>query len=494
MTTTPAVRSETAAGSAVVIGASMAGLVAARVLAGHMDRVTLVERDRLPDGVANRRGVPQGRFVHALLARGLTVLDALFPGFSRDLEAAGAVPVRIPGETVALGRSGWLDRRAHGWTVLSASRPLIEATVRRRLLELPGVTVVDGTEATALRASDDGRVVHGVALRRVDGEAEVLSVDADLVVDASGRGSRAVSWLAELGYPEPEQTRVDPDVAYGSRVYRIPAGFAADWKVVLLFSCPPDVPRTGFLFPIEDRQWIIGLMGAAGDHPPTDEDGFTAFARSLRHPVIADAIAGAEPVTQIRGHRGTANRMWHFERMPRWPERFLVVGDAVSAFNPIYGQGMTTAAVGARTLDACLRAQRQRRPDDDLDGLGRRFQRQLARANADPWMFSTGEDLRFPTTTGAKAGLATRAMHRYLDRVETAATRDPAITEVYTRALGMLEGPTALFRPYVLAAALRTRPVRVTGTPPAAAPPQAPPVTGLPSPRTPVEATQEVRS
>jgi 2-polyprenyl-6-methoxyphenol hydroxylase-like FAD-dependent oxidoreductase len=375
-----------------------------------------------------------------------------------------------------------LDRRATGWTALSASRPLIEATVRRRVAELPGVMLLQGHEVTALGASDDGRVVRGVTLRRVDGEGGALFADADIVVDASGRGSRAVPWLTDLGHPQPEQTRVDPDIAYASRVYRIPDDFAADWKLAMVFSSPPDVPRTGFLFPMEDRQWILGLMGAAGEHPPTDEDGFTSFVRSLRHPVIAEAIARAEPLTEIRGHRGTANRMWHFERMASWPERFVVLGDAVCAFNPVYGQGMTVAAVAARTLDACLCTQRRRRPSRDLDGLARRFQRQLARANADPWMFSTGEDLRFPTTTGAEAGPATRVMHRYLDRIETAATRDPAVADIYVRALGMLDKPTALFRPRFLATALRTRPVRMSGAPP------------LPTPRTPVEQQQEVRA
>jgi 2-polyprenyl-6-methoxyphenol hydroxylase-like FAD-dependent oxidoreductase len=190
----------TGAGHAVVIGASMAGLLAARVLAGHVDRVTVVERDRLPDAPEPRRSVPQGRQVHVLLARGSAVLDRLFPGFTRELVAAGAVPFRIPGDALMLSKAGWVDRRAPGWTLTSAGRPLIEATVRRRLLQLPGVTVVDGSEVTALGASDDGRIVSGVALRRVDGEHAPFTA-ADLVVDASARGSRTPHWLADLGYP-----------------------------------------------------------------------------------------------------------------------------------------------------------------------------------------------------------------------------------------------------------------------------------------------------
>jgi 2-polyprenyl-6-methoxyphenol hydroxylase-like FAD-dependent oxidoreductase len=484
MTQTPAAR-EPGTGHAVVVGASMAGLLAARVLAGHVDRVTVVDRDRLPDGAEQRRGVPQGRQVHVLLARGMAVLDRLFPGFRRDLEAAGAVSFRLPGDALMLSKAGWVDRRAPGWTMTSASRPLIEATLRGRLLEIPGVIVLDGSEVTGLRASDDGRVVHGVSLRRVDGGDGAPFADADLVVDASGRGSRTPHWLADLGYPEAERTQVDSQMAYASRLYRIPEGFVADWQAVMVMAQAPRNPRSGYLLPIEGGRWILGLMGAAGQHPPTDEAGFTAFMRELSSPLIADTLAGAEPVSDIHAHRGTANRLTHYERMRRWPERFVVLGDAVCAFNPVYGQGITTAAIAAEALDDCLRAQRRRRPAGDLEGLARRFQRQLARRNRDPWMLSTGEDLRYPTTTGMTAGRVLRAQHRYLDRVEVATTRDPAVTEAYARTFGMLERPSTLFRPRVVAAAVWAG--RAAGRP-------ATTTAGVPAPRTPVQQQERTRA
>jgi 2-polyprenyl-6-methoxyphenol hydroxylase-like FAD-dependent oxidoreductase len=353
------------------------------------------------------------------------------------------------------------------------------------LLQLPGVAVLEGTEVTALGASDDGRVVRGVSLRRVDGGDGALFVDADLVVDASGRGSRAPHWLAGLGYPHPERTQVDSHIAYASRFYRIPDGFAEDWQALIFMARPPENPRTGLLMPIEGGRWIVGLTGAAGQHPPTDEAGFAAFMRQLSSPLLADAVAGAEPVSDIRGHRGTANRLAHYERMTRWPERFVVLGDAVCAFNPVYGQGITTAAIAAETLDDCLRAQRRRRPDGDLEGLGRRFQRELPRRNADAWMLSTGEDLRYPSTSGMTAGRVLRAQHRYLDRVELATTRDTAVTETYARVFGMLERPTTLFRPRVVAAAIRA------GRAPAR---PAAPTAGVPAPRTSAEQQREVRA
>jgi 2-polyprenyl-6-methoxyphenol hydroxylase-like FAD-dependent oxidoreductase len=446
-------------GQALVIGGSMAGLLAARVLANHFEQVTLVERDGLTDNAQTRKGVPQGHHLHVLLPRGLGIVERLFPGYGQELEAAGAVSVRVPAEALILTPCGWLDRRATGWSLLSASRPLFEWAVRRRLREVPGVTILDRHDVTSLRTSRDGRQVTGTTLRSLDDAgSRDPQLDTDLVVDASGRGSRAPAWLSDGGYATPRKTNIDPNAAYASRVYRIPDGFSADWQLVMLNAQPPSIPRIGYLFPIEDNRWMVTLIGTAGQHPPTDEDGFAAFTRSLRHPVIADTIAAAEPMTPIRSHRGTANRLWHYERMRLWPEGFVGIGDAVCAFNPLYGQGMSTAAIAADTLDTCLREQRRRRPGDDLGGLARRFQQRLSRGNADPWMLSTGEDLRYPTTTGGRVTAATRLQRRYLDRVVAATTQDPVTADTYMRVLGLLARPTSLFSPRVMAAAVRARP------------------------------------
>jgi 2-polyprenyl-6-methoxyphenol hydroxylase-like FAD-dependent oxidoreductase len=457
-------------GHAVVIGGGMAGTLAARVLASHFERVTVVERDPLPDDLHARKGVPQGRMLHAMLPRGQRIMEWLFPGYRNELEAAGAVPLSMPSDVLLLTPAGWLDRRATGWPLVSASRPLFEGMLRRRLRELPGLTILERHDVTSLRTSADRRKVTGTVLRPLDDPGDTRELAADLVVDASGRGSRAPVWLSEAGYPTPTATQVDPNIAYASRIYRIPKDFRADWRMVMLTSQPPSMPRTGYLMPIEDGQWMVSLMGAAGQHPPTDEDGFTAFTRSLRHPIIADALAAAEPVTPIRAYRGTANRLNHYERMTRRPERFVIMGDAVCAFNPIYGQGMSTAAVAAETLDACLRAQRGQRPAGDLDGLAGRFQRRLARRNAEPWMLSTGEDLRFPTTTGMNVGLAMRLMHRYLDWLLPAAIRDLNIAETYIQVFGMLERPAALFAPRIVASAARARREDLSSSPSSAPP------------------------
>jgi 2-polyprenyl-6-methoxyphenol hydroxylase-like FAD-dependent oxidoreductase len=452
-------------GRAVVIGASMAGLLAARVLADHVEEVVLVERDVLPAGAEHRRGVPQDHQFHALLARGRHIADDLFPGFGAELEEAGAVRFGMPRDLLLLGRGGWMDRRAPGWEALSATRPLIEAVVRRRVLDLPGVTVLQGAEVTSLTSSPDARSVTGVTVRRID-DGGTADLAADLVVDAAGRGSRTPAWLAELGYPEPVQEQVDPKVAYAARLFRIPADAPTEWTGVMLTSEAPTNPRTGYLFPVEGGQWIVSLTGAGGQHPPTDEEGWWRFVRDLRSPVIAEAVAGAEPTSAIRAHRGTSNRRWRFDRMPRWPERFVVTGDAVAAFNPVYGQGMSVAGMAAETLGACLRAHRATHRPGDLDGVAVRFQRAQARADAAAWTIATGEDLRFPTTTGMTASPALRAQHRYLDLVGAASTTDPRVGDAYARVIGMLDPPSALFRPRVLATALRSRAGAGAGAPP----------------------------
>lgn len=447
----------------VVIGASMAGLAAARVLAAHLDDVVVVERDQLDDDVPHRQGVPQSRQVHVLLARGLRLLETLFPGYRDEVRRAGGVDVNLPRDALVLGAFGWVTRDVPGLDMLSASRPLLERVARRRVRSLPNVTIADGHEVTGLLTHRRAVRVAGVTVRsRSGGGSEDLP--SDLVVDASGRGSKALRWLEPFGTTVPPDTLVDPDIAYASRIYRAPADVQDDWRLLVLSSQPPTMPRSGYLLPIEDGRWIVGLMGGGGQHPPTDDDGYRAFARSLRHPVLADAIDRGEPLTPVRRHRGTANRLRHLDRARHWPDRFVVLGDAACAFNPIYGQGMTTAAIGAETLDGMLRRHGPRGPD----GTALRFQRRLARANRHAWLLSTGEDLRFPTTTGQERSAALRALHGYLDRVASAATADRAVADRYIRVIGMLDGPVTLFAPTVLAAAARSRPDRTVavGAPP----------------------------
>lgn len=448
------------ASGAVVVGGGMAGLLAARVLADHVERVTLLDRDRFPATPAFRRGVPQSRHVHALLVRGLEVLEELFPGLEAELVDAGAPIIPSPRDVLWLSAAGWCRRFPPRLRLLSCSRELLEWHVRRRVAALDNVRLLEGREVVGLLPNPDGTAVAGVRLRDRTGRDGAPAADqtirATIVIDASGRTSQASEWLADLGYPPPAETTVDAFLGYASRAYAIPPGFVADWRGVYLQAKPPATARAGVLLPVEGGRWLVGLVGAGRDYPPTDEAGFLAFARSLRSPVLAEAIQMAEPLSAIHGNRQTANRRRHYERLARRPEGFVVVGDAACTFNPVYGQGMTVAALAARALDQGLRQQRRGRPEGDLTGFARRVQRRVATGSATAWLMATGEDLRYPETSGARPGLPTRLLQRYADGVLRAAMEDQRANAAFLDVLNLLAPPPALFRPGVLASVLWT--------------------------------------
>jgi 2-polyprenyl-6-methoxyphenol hydroxylase-like FAD-dependent oxidoreductase len=433
---------------AVVLGASMAGLLTAQALAAHFARVTIVERDSLPTNATNRPGVPQGEHLHVILPGGQQAIERLLPGFTDDLVAAGAVDIAVPTEMLWLSPAGWVDRFPPRHRMISATRPLIEWCTRRRVMATPGVALLDGRAVDGLLPGADGNRVSGVRLGGDAGAARVLH--ADLVVDATGRRSRLPDWLVRLGFERPAETRIDASLSYASRIYRRPPG-ARDWKGAFLQAQPPTTGRMAVMFEVEDDRLLLTVQGVGGDHPPRDEAGFLDFTRSLRSTVIYETIRDAEPLTPIVGFANTANRRRHYERLRRWPERLLAIGDTACAFNPVYGQGVSVAALTADRLNAAL-ADRDGR---SLDGFAGRFRRDVASAGRGAWMIATGDDLRYPTTTGATAGKVLRLQHRYLDRVMAAATGDEVAMAAITDALFLLARPESLFKPSVMWRAVR---------------------------------------
>lgn len=439
-------------GHAVVIGGSMAGLAAAAALARHFDQVTVIERDRLPSGPALRKGVPQGRHIHVLLTAGQRALERLFPDYRADLIAAGAVTIRLPKDILWLGSVGWNPRGPGAHQLLSCSRGLMDWTARCHLPAMGNVEFLDGAKVTDLLVDRTGSTVIGVRadIRGLGDRVVTKEVRADLIIDASGRGTRSPQWLESLGYGRPAETRIDARLGYASRCYAIPDGLTADWRGIKLQPLPPAMLRSGSLIPIEGQRWLVSLHGAGGDYPPTDEAGFREFARSLRSPVLYEAIKAAQPLSPIYGSRATVNRWWHYHAMPRWPERFVVLGDAAYAFNPIYGQGMSVAGLMGAALDDCLREWRR---GEDLTGFARRFQRRVARAGADAWLVSTREDLQHSTATGVRMSAKSRAMHRYMNRVAAVATVAPQVNRAFVAVLNLQAPAASLLWPSV---ALRT--------------------------------------
>jgi 2-polyprenyl-6-methoxyphenol hydroxylase-like FAD-dependent oxidoreductase len=434
--------------------------------------VTIVERDRFPSGPTFRKGVPQARHLHSLLVRGRLTLDRLFPGLGAELAAAGAVSLEWPADLMWLSPAGWGVRFRSGLTTYSCSRELLEWSIHRRVAATPNVRFEEASDVTGLLPNAGNRGVAGVELRRRDGPRgagtgrETLA--ADLVVDASGRDSRAPRWLEALGYPRPRETTVNSFLGYASRYYARPSGCRPDWKGVVVQRRPPRGTRGGVVFPLEGDRWIVTLAGAARDYPPIDEADFLEFARSLPSPIVYDSIKDAVALSPVWGYRRTENRLRHYDRLVRRPERFLVIGDAVCAFNPVYGQGMAVCAEGARVLDRCLRA--QPRPAGDLTGLARRFQRELARSNAAPWLMATGEDFRYPTTEGGRPGPAIRLVHRYLDRVLAVAAGDREVQRAFLEVMHLLRPPATLFRPDTAIRVLAGRRTRARSRPSAAEP------------------------
>ena len=437
---------------AVVVGGSLAGMLAARVLADHFDGVTLLERDRFPETPAARKGLPQGRHAHGLLERGRGVMERFLPGLTGELVRAGAEPLDWTRDVAWMSPYGWYVRFPGDLLLLASTRDLIDWGVRRRVAALPNVRIHQGADVAGLiLGPGDGARVAGVRLRSRTADAEVdrggAELAADLVVVADGRNSRLPDWLTALGYEPPEETVVNSFQGYASRFYRPPAEFVSDWKALYIQQAPPADPRGGLVFPVEGGRWLVSLVGGDGDYPPTDEAGFLAFARSLRSPALYEAIAGAEPLTSIAGQRATENRLRHYDRLGRFPDGVVAVGDAVCAFNPVYAQGMTAAALGAEVLDRWLREGSSHRGP----GRGRVFQRRLARATAAAWQLSAGADYRFRTMEGPPQGRVARLTGCYIAGVMRAATRRPWVRRRLEEVLHLLRPPSALFGPGVLA-------------------------------------------
>ncbi|HSN98969.1 MAG TPA: FAD-dependent monooxygenase [Candidatus Nanopelagicales bacterium] len=435
---------------AAVIGGSMAGLLAARVLSDHFDEVTIIERDPLPIGTEERRGVPQARHAHALLARGLDVLSELFPGVLEELAGEGAERVDFGTDIRWQSFGTWKVSSPSGIRCSFQSRALLESVVRRRARSLPGIHLRDGCRAAGLVMDPSGRRLTGV---RIEGPASDEVIPAELVVDASGRGSPTPAWLEALGYAAPEVSAVKVHVGYSSRIFRRPEPVPGAWKVLYLLATAP-VSRAGVIFPIEGGRWMVTLIGLLRDYPPHDDAGFLEFARGLPSDELYHAIRGAEPLGGIASHRFASHQWRRYERAARLPEGLCVLGDALCSFNPIYGQGMTTGALAALTLDGCLREQRRSRGPGSLDGLTTAFHARVAEMIEMPWRIATGEDLRFPEVEGERTR-ALPLLNWYAGHVHALCGYDPEVTARFYRVQHMLARPRALLHPRVALAVLR---------------------------------------
>ena len=430
---------------AVVLGASMAGLLAAQVLADSYGQVTVIDRDELPEASMHRRGVPHGRHLHALAARGQQALEELFCGLTAELVADGVPAGDMLADTRLFFSGHRLRRAPTGLGLLCASRPVLEGRVRARVRALPNVRFVDRCDVVGLATTPDRRRVTGARLlRRADGSAEEV-LGADLVVDATGRGTRTPAWLEALGYPRPPAAQVRVGLGYATRIYRLPPD-ALGGDLAVLQAATPRHPRAGALQLLEGDRGMVTLAGILGDHPPTDPGGFLDFARSLRFPDIYQAVRDAEPLDDPVAFRFPASVRHRYEKLDRFPDGLLVMGDAVCSFNPIYGQGMSVAALEALALRRHLERGTAPRP--------RRWFRELARVVDVPWDIAAGGDLVFPGVQGRRTAKV-RLVSAYIARLHAAAAHDADLAGAFLRVAGLVAPPGSLLRPGVAARVLR---------------------------------------
>lgn len=427
----------------------MGGLVAARVLSDFYEEVTVVERDVLPHGAANRRGVPQGRHVHALLGRGSAVLDELFPDFTNELVGAGAPAFDYQDMSKAqfsfagheMLRTGALDVPS----IFIPSRPLLESLVAQRLLAIGNVTLRDGYDVVDLLSAGEGDRVIGARIRTHNGEDE-QELAADLVADATGRGARTPAFLEKMGYRRPNEDCLHVRLVYSSQLLRLPPG-TLDEKLILI-GAVPGRPTGVALLGYENDTWMFTVFGMAGIEPPCQLADMLSYAEGFTPAHVLAAIGTGEPLAEVCRFRYPESRWRRYDKMRRFPDGLVVLGDAICSFNPVYGQGMTVAALQAQALGECLR----RGPDD----LARRYFREAAKPIGVAWQFAVGADLSLPEVEGHRT-LAMQLSNKYVDRLQTIAETDSAVAEQFFRVIGLLDPPTTLLNPRMLLRAARPR-------------------------------------
>jgi 2-polyprenyl-6-methoxyphenol hydroxylase-like FAD-dependent oxidoreductase len=431
---------------AVVIGAGIGGLAAAGALTPYFEQIDILERDRLAVTVGSRSGTPQDRHPHGLLAGGLRALDQIFPGFKSDLAAAGAVSVTFARD-VQFERPdvGVLPKRDFGISILCATRPLIELVLRRRAEAIANITLRPASRVIGIASAPGGADVRGVQF--VDGSGRFETLEADLVVDASGRGAPTLTLFDALGWDRPQMTEIGVDISYATAVVEIPPDATTEWKAVLTLPAPPRLALHAIIVPTEGGRWITAIA----DHSATawieSWDAFLEASRSLITPTVYNALRHAEPPDGIRHYRFPVSTWKHFERLLRLPRGVLPIADAFCRFNPIHGQGMSSAAKQARLLQDVLH--RAEADPDPIAALQAGFMAEVAAVLETPWTMSTSADLAFPQTRGERPDnfAEAREVEAALFR---AAVSDPVVHRAMIEVAHLLQPQSRLQEPDIM--------------------------------------------
>jgi 2-polyprenyl-6-methoxyphenol hydroxylase-like FAD-dependent oxidoreductase len=422
---------------AIIIGGSIGGLLAARALADHFKSVTIVEQDELPSIGEHRRGVPQSRHTHGLLAGGRRILEQLFPGLTAELAEAGALPADVARDARWVQEGGYLSRFESDVKGLLLSRPLLEGMIRKRVFGLRNVQVFERCRATGLATDQKSRCVTGIHCIR---DTKPAIISGDLIVDAMGRGSPAEEWLQQMGYPRPETQRVEIALGYTTRLFhRRPEHLNGDLIVVI--GATPQQKRGGVMLAQENDRWIVTLTSRFGNYAPEDLAGFRHFATTLPAPDIHEVIVNAEPIGAAISGRFPASIRRRYERLSRFPDRFLVFGDSICSFNPVYGQGMSVAALEARALSETLA--------NSSANIAKRFYCHASKLIDIPWSIAVGSDLSMPETVGRRS-FRTKLLNTYMSKLHQTAHYDPVPSLAFHRVTNLLAPPSSVMAPRVV--------------------------------------------
>ena len=426
---------------AIVMGGSLGGLMTARVLSNHFQKVIIIEKDVVNRHPESRKGQPQTRHLHGLLPAGFKTMQHYFPDLKEALQKNGATICDFAETMVWKTYGGYRQRINMNLEAVLMSRPLLEHLIRELVLTLPNIQLLDNTAVKNLMTTADKQRVTGIVIEQKGSEPTTLN--ADLIIDVTGRASRTSLWLKDLGYEAPPTSEVNVNVGYATRLFKRDPNHPLSKSWMLYTPNAPVETRFGGLFPIEGNRWVMSVGGWHGDSAPLDEEHFMEFVKSLEMPELYDTIKNSEPISEIMPYKFTSSLRRHYEQLTRFPLGYLVLGDAVSSFNPTYGQGMTSASLQAAELDKILA--------DHVSEtkLATTFFKKAAKVIDIPWQLAVGEDFRFPSTTGPKpAGVD--FINKYISRVHKATLKDEVVCKAFLKVMSLLEPPTSLFSPRIV--------------------------------------------
>ena len=422
--------------TAIVLGASISGLLTARALSQYFEQIIVVEKDRLPVGEGMRKGVAQSAHAHGLLASGYRIMDRYFPGMMDELQALGAQRCDTIGDFLWFQHGRWKLRHKSGYYGICVSRPCLEAAMRSRVRALPNVTFLEETKGIKPIFESTRNRITGLMVRGAGGS--VQKIGAQLVVDASGRRSKSPEWLAELGFGPLEEISLQVDVGYATRVFERKSGDFFDSFGGIISGTPPKSRRMAAVLAAEGDRWIVTLVGTAGDFPPANEKDWIGFAATLPVSAVHDLVISNQPLSDIVSYHVPSTRRRLYERMKSLPMGYVVIGDAICSFNPIYGQGMSVAAAEAKALEETLAC--------GLERLPSRFYQRASKIINNPWTIATGEDFRYPQVKGQRP-LGYQVINKYMERVHAVAAADPAVCRSFFDVLNLFSSPVSLVSP-----------------------------------------------